>query len=145
MFRCLGFLLLENDCQSSFSFQLSSLLKQRHSCHGKRSSAVCTATQSERLHTSPSRACTSPPAVLAACRLLSEAGVLGYMLLQSFLGWLVFSLVLGRIQRSPASFRVGDAAFVYFWKICYQMSLSASLYRNRQTNNKKTRQTLQEQ
>lgn len=103
MFRCLGFLLLENDCQASFSFQLSSLLKQRHSCHGKRSSAMCTVTQPERLHISPSRACTYPPAALAACRLLSEAGVLGYMLLQSLLGWLVVSLVLGRIQRSPAT------------------------------------------
>lgn len=88
MFRCLGFLLLENDCQPSFSFQLSSLLKQRHSCHCKRYSAVWTVTRSERSHTFPSRACTYPPAGLAACRPLSEASVLGYMLLQSFLaGW----------------------------------------------------------
>lgn len=77
-------------------------------------------THSERLHTSASQVCTYPPAVLVACRLLSENSVSGYVLLQSFLAaWHLAWCCVG--CRSPqllqaAGFRVGDATSVYFWK-----------------------------
>lgn len=151
MFRCLGWFFFfsfpENDCQSSFPFQLSGLLEWHRSYHCQRYSAVRTVTHSEYYrHFSPQRA---PMLLLLAVRRLPSAisGSGGpaaaelARLLPAFCCAGHRSLCL----LQAASCRVVNATFFCFWgkKRLSNVLFSISLCQKNPTNPEK--QTLKEQ